>query len=177
MSSGFGAGSSVCPTNEIAILTAIVEKLRADMDDIIPNETTCFISDVPWPDVTVHDDTFCTVCLRDGGYGEQEPTGGGSFGIIENAIFQVTFWSKLSTDQIEHSIYAMTDATRGILKLKQRVLKCLAGQQMFDGTTPLLASGCLRPVSSMHPPSRQGDADYTSFSLAFAGSFYWDLVS
>lgn len=176
---GFGAGSSVCPTDQITILNAIVAKLRVDISDLFGSETTCFLSATPWPAVEVNDDVFCTVNSGNSSFEYDEETGQGSFGVLEHGVFQVTVWSKLSTDRLDHDVYAMTDATRGVLKIKQLVLKCLAGQQLYNAETsaPLLSSGCLRPTSTAYPPPRHDEADYTSFSLAFSGSFYWDLVS
>jgi hypothetical protein len=179
MNGGFTADASVCPTNHATILSAIVTKLRADIPDVFGSETTCFISDIAWPGIEVHDEVLCTVHPADSEFESEGAIGGGRQGIIENGVFRVTVWSKHSVDRIEHTVYALTDATRGILGLKKRVLQSLAGQQIYSDAlaneTPLLIT-CMRPLSATHPPSRQGDAEYTSFSIAFLGQFYWDLT-
>ncbi len=179
MSGGFTISASVCPTDHATILLAIAARLRHDIPDLFGSETTCFISDTAWPGVEVMDETFCTVHPADSDFDPKLPIGAGNLGIVENGIFHVTVWSRLMTDQIEHSVLALTDATRGALKLKQRVLASLAGQQIYadipTNSVPLLLTW-LRPLKAMHPHSRQGDGDFTSFSIAFLGPFIWNLT-
>lgn len=150
-----------------------------DISDHFATESTCFISDVPWPGVDVNDDLFCTVCPASSHFDRDRPIGAADQGVVEQGVFQVTVWSRLSLDRLEHSAVAMTQAHRGLLKLKQRVLKALAGQQLYSdppiNTVPLLIEH-LRPTQSVHPLSRQVNADYSSFSLIFDAPFYWDLT-
>lgn len=179
MAGGFGSSALVCPTDQATVLNAVVAKIRAEISGF-SSEVTCFISDVPWPAIEVHDDAFITVCPKDAGFDDGLTVGGGSFQVLEHAVFQVTYWSRLTTDQLEHSKYAMLDSVKGILVLKKLILKCLAGQQLYSdyptNTRPLLTE-VLRPASAQHPPSRQhsGDIEFESMSLAFIGPFFWDL--
>jgi len=178
MGSGFNTGSSVYGTDQITVLNAIVDKLRTDISDAFGGESTCFVSDTPWPGVEVQDELFCTVHPLDSQFQFDDPVGGGSEGIVENAVFGVTVWSKIILDRLEHNATELTDADRGLLTLKKRVLKCRAGQQIHSdypmNTTPLLTAH-LRPLSALHPPSRQGAGDFASFSIQFMGPFYWNL--
>ena len=177
-SGGFSASALVCPMDQSTILLAIVAKLRNDISEF-SGESICFISDIPWPAVEVQDNLFCTVCPASAEFMGKEPIGAGSLGIIEKGIFQVTVWSRLMTDQLEHSVLAFTDATRGLLTIKKQVLKSLAGQQLFsDAPTnarPLLTQW-LRPVHAMHPTTKPAKGDFASFSLVFEGPFIWDLT-
>lgn len=179
MAGGFGSSANVCPTDQAAVLNAVVAKLRAEISGFA-SEVTCFISDTPWPAVEVNDDAFITVCPKNAEFDDGLTVGGGPHQVLEHAVFQVTYWSKLSTDQLEHARYAMLDSSKGVLVLKKLILKCLAGQQLYSdyptNTRPLLTE-FLRPSMAQHAPSRQhtGDPDYASMSLAFIGPFFWDL--
>lgn len=179
MAGGFGSSALVCPTDQATVLNAVVAKIRAEISGF-DNEAVCFISDVPWPSTEVNDDCFITICPKDAGFDDGLTVGGGGYQVLEHAVFQVTYWSKLSTDQLEHSRYATLDASKGVLPLKKLILKCLAGQQLYSdyptNTRPLLTE-VLRPSMAMHTPSRQhsGDPEYASMSLAFIGPFFWDL--
>jgi hypothetical protein len=172
---GFNTSSEVGGTNQIVVLQAIVDKLRVDINDLFGSGSTCFISDVPWPGVDVQDQVFCTVSPANSQFMLEDPTGAGPDGVVEMAIFQVSVWSKILLDEIERSAIAMTDNTRGSLTLKQRVLKSLAGQQLYANDGQPLLMSYLRPTSAIHPASGQGKGDFTSFSLAFQGAYYWDL--
>jgi hypothetical protein len=178
MSTGYLMSAQVCPTTQSTILLAIVAKLRADLPDVFGTDATCFVSDVPWPSLEVQDDLFCTVCPTSSRFDADYPVGAASRGIVEVGGFQVTVWSRLSLDQLEQSLLALTDADRGLLNLKQRVLRSLAGQQLYadppTNSAPLLIK-YLCPTSATHSPSRQASVDFNSIGLAFEAPFYWDL--
>lgn len=175
MSSGFNSICDVGGTNQIVILQAIVDRIRSEINDSFGSEATCFISDVPWPAIEIHDTIICTVSPSSAQFVQEEPTGAGPAGVVELASFQVSVWSKIQLDQMERSVLALTDPDRGILVLKRRVLKALAGQQLYstDGQ-PLLIS-YLRPISATHPAAGKAQDEFASFSIAFQGSYYWDL--
>ena len=175
MPNGFNTSSDVGGTNQIVVLQAIVDRLRTDINDLFGSEATWFISDVPWPGIEVHDQVICTVSPANSQFVQEEPTGAGPAGVVEMAIFQVSVWSKILLDEMERSAIAMTDNTRGSLTLKQRVLKSLAGQQLYANDGQPLLMSYLRPTSAIHPASGQRQGDFTSFSIAFQGAYYWDL--
>ncbi len=178
MSSGFGSSANVCPTDQATLLQAVVQKLRTEIAQFA-TETTCFVSDEPWPSVSVNDNLFCTVCPLSDTFDPNTPVGAGEFGIVEVSEFQVSVWSRIETDQLERATLAFLDDERGLLILKKAVLKCLAGQQLFSDyptdTLPLLIEYC-RPTSAKHPPSRQHTDDFSSFGIVFEAPFYWDLT-
>jgi hypothetical protein len=178
MSTGYLTSAQVCPTTQSALLLAIVAKLRTDLPDIFGTDATCFVSDVPWPSLEVQDDLFCTVCPTSSRFDADYPLGAGNRGIVEIGTFQVTVWSRLSLDQLEQSLLALTDVDRGLLGLKQRVLRSLAGQQLYaDPPTNSVAMliKYLCPTAATHPPSRQVSSDFSSIGLTFEAPFYWDL--
>jgi hypothetical protein len=176
--SGFGTGSRVCPIDQATLLKAIVCKLAAEIPSF-STQTTCLISDEPWPSVEVNDYVFCTVCPLSDSFTPDDTVGGSDQGVIEVSSFRVTVWSRMERDQLEREGIAFLDAEQGLLPLKKAVLKCLAGKQIYmdypDNTIPLLIEFC-RPVSAHHPPSKQHHDDYSSFGITFEAPFYWDLT-
>lgn len=177
MSSGFGTLANVCPTDQATLLRSVVKMLRAEVP-AFATETTCFVSDEPWPSVEVNDNVFCTVCPLSAMFAPNEPVGAADLGIIEVSELQVTVWSRIATDQLEREGLAFLDADRGLLILKKAVLKCLAGQQLFadypTNSQPMLIEYC-RPTRAAHPPSKQHHDDFSSFAIVFEAPFYWDL--
>jgi len=177
MSAGFSANATVCPTTQQRVLNAVVEKLRTDIAEFA-SESTCFLSTTASPGIEIHEDLFCTVAPIDGLFDERTPVGAGSRGIVEAAFIQVTVFSRMMLDRLEHSAQSFTDSSRGLLQLKQRVLQSLAGQQLYGdapvNSVPLLIE-FLRPVRSLHPGFDKGADDLRSFGLVFRGPFHWDL--
>ncbi|MBS0205007.1 MAG: hypothetical protein JSS49_19035 [Planctomycetes bacterium] len=177
MSTGFSSSASVCPTTHEAILIAIVQKLRTDIGEL-GNESCCFLSDSPSPGIEIQEDLFCTVAPIDDTFDDQAPIGAAERGIVEVALVQVTVWSRLMLDRLEHSSQSLTDSSRGLLKFKQRSLQSLAGRQIYADAplnlVPLLMEP-LRPVRALHPTSRRGADDLRSVSLIFRAVFNWDL--
>ena len=165
---------SVCPTDQVTVLDAVVARLRASLSEFA-DPTTCFVSDTPWPSVEVNDNLFCTVAPMSGQFDGELPIGAGQQGIVESSMVQVTVWSRLMLDRLERADIQFSDDPRGLLSLKKRVLKALAGTQLFDtGGNPLLIEW-MRPIRSLHPPAKQHEDDFSSFAIQFESTFDWDL--
>lgn len=174
--SGFGATASVCPTDQVTVLNAVVAKIRKDMADIFGNDQTCFITARPIPSVEVSEEMFCTVCPDSSQFDQGMPDGGASWQICENSVFRVTAFTKIALDQMEHETIAFLDGDRGLLVLKKRLLQCLAGQQLYSPAGNPLLLECLRPAHCRHEENRQDMDDFSSFGLSFEGRFFWDLT-
>lgn len=176
MNSGF-AGTGVGAAKQADILLAVVDRLRSEISEF-DSDTLCYITNVPWPGIEVTDNLFCTVCPTSDSFDPGSPVGAGENLIIENSLVQVSIWSRLLLDEAEHAEIALTDAERGLLTMKQKVLAALAGRQLFadppDNTVPLLIE-YLKPTTSVHPAPGSAPDDFSSCSLTFAASFYWDL--
>lgn len=173
---GFTASAQVQSTDQKTVLLAIVKKLRASITEF-EQENLCFVSDKEWPTVALHENLFCTVCPKSAEFEDGLIIGGGMDGVKEIGVFAVSVWSRISTDQLEHSEHAFLDDERGILPLKKAVLKALAGQQLYsdpDNTLQLLTE-YLRPSHVTHQPIAESEDDFSSFSIIFIGPFYWDL--
>lgn len=177
MASGFGTGSTVCPTDQQTVLNAVLLKIRTEITQF-NSSTLCFLNNNP-SSIEVNDNLFCTVSPENDSFAPDDPVGGADLGIIEVSAFRVTVWSRIELDPLEKEDIAFTDATRGILPLKKLILKCLAGRQLFSdyptNTVPLLIEFC-RPVVAQHPPHGQHIDEFSSFSIIFEAPFYWNLT-
>lgn len=177
MSAGFAATASVCPTTHEAVLSAVVRKLQSEIAEFA-SESTCFLCDSASPGVEVNEALFCTVAPADDTFDVRSPIGSADLGIVENAVIVVTVWSRVMLDRLDHASRTLTDSSRGLLAFKQRILRSLAGSQLYAdapaNTEPLLIE-LLHPTRSSHPISRKGDDDLRSFALTFTATFNWDL--
>lgn len=172
----FYSGANVPDTTQEEVLLSAVEQVRRSIP-AFASETTCFVSDVPWPDVSVEGRLFCTVCPVTDTFIEDEIDGGGQFMVCESSMLQVSVFSRINTDRADRTLRELTNATRGVLVYKRAVLKCFAGKNLFHREhpdRPLLIEH-MKPTRALHPPSRQHEDDYASFSLTFSAKFNWDL--
>lgn len=176
---GFAPSANVRPTTHVEVLLAIVAKIRANVT-ALSREPTCFISDSPWPGVEVESNLFCTVAPSEGQFDDGLMDGAGNLGVAEDSMVQVTVYSRIEVDQIERFEKGLTDASRGLLVIKQQILTALAGKNLDGGTfrgdsSNLLHEG-LRPARASHKTRDPRHADdFASFSLAFRAKFSWDL--
>lgn len=179
MATGFTTSAAVCRTTHQIVLTEVVRRLRDEIVEFA-TESTCFLSDTPLPGVEIQEDLFCTVTPQDGTFDEQLPVGAADLGIVEVILIQVSIWSRMQLDRLDHSGRKLTDHARGLLGLKKRVLQVLAGQQIFAdhpvNATPLLTDP-FKPVRSVHPSIRKANDDFSSVALIFRGAFQWDLAT
>lgn len=179
MSSGFSPQAQVRPTTAIEVLSAVVAKIQATVP-LLGNESTCFISDTPEASAEVQDNLFATVSMGSGQFDQGIMDGAGNMGVAELSTVMVTVFSRIEVDQIEHFSRGLTDPERGLLTLKQQILKALAGKNLdgglFNGFGSLLLMEHLGPRQAIHPGSRNRD-DMASFSLAFDAKFSWNLQS
>ncbi len=179
MASGFTSSATVCPTTHQIVLTEVVRKLRDEIAEFA-TESTCFLSDTPLPGVEIQENLFCTVAPLDGTFDDRMPIGAADLGIVEVVFIQVSIWSRMQLDRLDHSARSLTDHTRGLLGLKKRVLQVLAGQQIFSDhpvkSIPLLVEP-LKPIRAAHPSARKASDDFSSVSLVFRAAFNWNLAS
>lgn len=174
---GFTSGADVPATTQAVVLGAVVDRIRAEVSEF-SNESTCFVADAPWPSVEVHSDLFCTVAPGDGTFDPEMPVGAGELGIREHLTVRVTVWSRLMLDRLEQAELQFADSARGLSTLKHKLLKALAGRQLFtdaDETVQLLTEH-LRPTRSRHPPGKQHEDDYSTFGLELEAVFDWNLT-
>ena len=177
MASGFTTSATVCPTTHQIVLAEVVRKLRDEISEFA-TESTCFLSDTPLPGVEIQEALFCTVAPLDGTFDEQMPVGASDRGIVEVVFIQVSIWSRMQLDRLDHSARSLTDHTRGLLGMKKRVLQVMAGQQIYSdhpvNAIPLLTEP-FKPVRAVHPATRKVNDDLSSVSLVFRAAFNWDL--
>lgn len=178
------APNNVCPTDHSTVLNAIMRKLQNDLADVFSNEAVLYISDQE-VSVEMTDNISCTVSPREGQFPSDTIDGAGQYAVFENANIDVTVRSRIQTDQTERSTEAYLDSERGLLPLKKRVLKSLAGQQLYANPTfgtqddydisqGALLTAVMAPVRASHQSGQLQD-EFSEFTLTFACQFGWDL--
>lgn len=176
---GFSPSAQVRPTTAVEVLNAVVSKLRSNIQ-ILGTETTCFISDTPEPSIECQDNLYATVSVGNGQFDQGLMDGGGNLQVVELMTLQVTVFSMIKLDRLEHFSSGMTNPRRGLLVLKQQILMALAGKNLdggtYNGNSSLLLLESLGPSRSVHPMSK-GVNEKASFSLAFDAKFSWNLNS
>lgn len=183
MVGGF-APNNACPTDQATVLKAVMGKLQFDLQDIFGHESVLYVSD---QQITVElaDNLSCTVAPAQGEFPAAEIDGSAQYQVLENSHFEVTVRSRIQTDQIERSEQAYLDESRGLLPIKKRVLKSLAGQQLYsqpeygdqatyDTSTGALLWMVLAPSRAVHQ-SKQAEDEFSEFTVSFSCQFQWDL--
>lgn len=158
------------PTTQEAVLQAIVDRLREQLD---LNPSTCFLSIDPEPCANISHNLFLTVSPDGGQFREGEFAGAGENLVIENTHAVITIFSQIRLDRVEHATSFLTDNARGVLTMKRKVLKALAGHILVDTDGNALLVDYLEPVSAPRPQSDR--AKIGDVQLWFSTNFHWDL--
>lgn len=161
-------------TTQEAVLDAVVARIRSEIDEL-GNDSTCFVSDYPDPTPSgVVSNLFAIVSPTDGQFGEEEQVGAGAEQVIENTGVVVTVYSTMRLDRPGRIENLLKDDTRGMLPLKQKLLKALASHNLLD------ANGNTILVNYMHAgrstaPRFDREKNMGVMSLHFHTDFEWDL--
>jgi len=116
--------------NEEWLLVHVRDRIRLKIPEF--TSSTCFICDIPVPDVLPPTPTICTVCLGDSQYDEPTFMGAAGLGLCEHGILYVTLINACALDSVPKTEDAMIHHTRGLLRLKRPLLNALL---VTDGTS------------------------------------------
>jgi hypothetical protein len=105
------------------ILVHVRDRLRLKVPEF--TSTTCFICDIPVPDVLPSISPICTVCLGDSQYDEGTFMGSGPTNLCTHGSLIVTVLNQTLLDSVPKTEEAMIHHTRGLLRLKKPVLSAL----------------------------------------------------
>ena len=158
-------------TTQDAVLLAIVDRLRLQLS---LSNSQCFLSVQPEAQPTVNQNLWMTVSPEDGRIDESAFAGGGQETLFEETFAVITIFSAMRLDRPEHSISFLTEAARGVLIAKRKVLKALAGFDPVNGdgdlilNEPMIPTSCPRPLNDRQ---RIGDVQ-----LWFSLSYRWDMT-
>jgi hypothetical protein len=83
----------------------------------------------------------------------------------------VTLYSQMQLDRADADSAMLTDSARGLLVLKQQVLKTLSSANLLDNGGNKLLLNLMQPVSARQD-HRNGVG---SFTLNFSTDFVWNL--
>lgn len=165
-------------TDQALILTAIVDRLIAEIEDY--NDQNCWESDDPVPDSAPGGYEFCTVSFGGGNFPREFFDGGGHETLTESGSVIIAPTVTLTGDRPRRRRRRLTaDADgRNLMNRKRLILKALFGSQWepADGDKPLLRD--LPSPLSCSPASdvQIGEARMLQMRITIATTFDWDLT-
>lgn len=161
-------------TDQSTVLNAILARIQDQVTEFSAGNTCFLVIDPEQFEPSERQELCLTVAPNSGDYDQEVFTGAGEDGLIEQSGFTVTVWSKIKLDRHDQSTYALNNASRGLLPLKKKLLKCLTNWMPTDGTSgaPLLTE-FIAPVSAGYPVS--ATKGLVTLSLSFSSNWLWDL--
>lgn len=173
------SGSRV-DTDQADVLQAIVD-LLIGVGYLNLTDQTCFMTIYPELPNQPTGNYYVTVSPTDGTFPEQFQIGGGVNQCTEETGVLVTIWSQLKLDRNGRDVRMLTDDTRGLLRLKKKVLRALvtADPQVNTpgqgGTNSVLRNLMLARRCAV--PEHDPKNGYGCIALLFEVVFDWDLTS
>jgi len=73
-----------------------------------------------------------TVALGDGVFDVEHQEGGGANQLTEQVTIEVTVYTRIKLDPVDHHGYLLGDDRRGLLELKRKILQALVGIDLED---------------------------------------------
>jgi hypothetical protein len=161
------------PTTQSTVLERVVARIIEAVPPL--NATTCFLSLDPEPDQRLSQNLFCTVSPMGGEFDQGALAGGGFHTPFENSGVIVSVWSAMALDRPEHAAKVLNDATRGLLRIKRKLLRALTGHDLLDADGNGILIDLMAPLQAQHPRAGSSHEKLTGFSLTFSTNFEWDL--
>jgi hypothetical protein len=178
---------SVAYTDEIEIMTAIRDRLRAKHHEF--TQKTCFLSDTPIPAVMAFSDVGVTICNGGSQYDEGTWMGAGPNAVATQTTILITVLRRCALDTPGKTEDALSHASKSILAYRKIILSALLTSDgdfcdgfrwqwvmMVDGNTVLIDGG---PVPRGWSPPRyeiQGDHTYLVTTLTLTVGFDQSLA-
>lgn len=161
-------------TTQTEVLETIIGLLQAAIKEFNkPN--VCFLTLQIEPQAEVRQNIFCTVCPNSGEFDQSVEGGAGDDGILEMTGVTVTAFSEINLDRKDEEISMLTHEDRGLLRLKQKILKCLAGKMLRNAAGDAILTATIAPVSSGFPAASDS-GKHGRVSVSFSTNFEWDLT-
>jgi hypothetical protein len=173
---------AVVATTQDVILQAVVDKLLTDLADLGITASQCWISDDPEiENAPIQQNWFLVVSPMAGQFNGSIIDGAGTYGVQEDAGVTVAIFTAIKTDRAGQSAQALLDADRGLLPLKHRILKSLAGKQLYATAAPTveLLINYMAPLHCSNPDRHRCEGAHTGLKrllLSFSTDFLWDTV-
>lgn len=164
------------PTDHATVLQAVVDRLIDQLEDVGVSGKTCFIADEPEiVETPSADNLFITVCPIDSQFDEGALVGAAENLCIEESGVLVSIHSAMDLDRVEHAKAVLTNSQRGLLVIKQRILKALTGHRLVDGGGNELLVNLIHPMRAQNLVPRNDRTRLKRVSLMFSTDFQWDL--
>jgi len=160
-------------TDHVTIVSRIVARLRSEL--ALPDHR-CYETLVPLvdPPIPKGGPFFVTVSPGGGRFDDAMFVGGGENQVSEQASVTVCAYAKIALDPGDRATQIMTEETRGMLRLKQRILKALSGHDLTDASGDTLLRSLLQPLQDWEP-QYNFESKIARIGVGFATDFDWDL--
>lgn len=162
---------------EVDVYTSILTRLRSQLG---LNTSNCSLSISP-DDGDVVTPTGGNYFLNVGPGGGEFPAdaqeGGGDSQCTENLTVLVAIYTKIRTDSVTEDTQTLTEATRGLLAIKRKVLKALVGFDLLDAAGHSFLRKLVLASHTMRPGIRRNKNGLAWLTVAFVIGFDHDLAS
>lgn len=163
-------------TDHVTVLEAVARRLRQEIDEF--NDSTCIITTSPPREVpqNIQHNVFCSVSPTDGSFDDSWMAGGGVEAVREDAGVIIVLMSSMKLDRIGHNSSLLADQSRGLLIVKQKILKALTSHRLADTSGNFLLTDEMMPSRSESPQSGSDSGkEVGDIALVFQTPFLWDL--
>lgn len=160
--------------DQVRLFDAIEERIRDQIAEF-KSPNTCYLVIDPDEFELPERQTLClTIAPHAGEFDQGVFDGGGDDAILERSGFTVTIWSNIKLDRPDEKSIALNHASRGLVPLKKKLLKALAGFMPTDEDTgaPLLTD-YIAPVAAGFPAVPRKNC--ITLSVSFSLNWAWDL--
>ena len=146
-------------------------------DQLALTDRQCYetLEPITTPTIPAGGDYLVTVSPGDGRFPAEYQIGGGSATCVEETSVTVTLYTRTRTDQTDHAERLFHDETRGLMVLKQKVLKALVGHVLTDIDGNELLTQHLYAMQSWRPRVDQ-QSNLAMTAVGFGVDYNWDLT-
>lgn len=161
------------PTTQVTVLERVIARIINQLPQDFGTKN-CFLTLDPLPPkLRTHPQLCCTVSPMGGMYEGVE--GGGHNQVFELSGVIVGVWSAMVLDEDGHAEAVLNHQAKGLLRIKRRLLKSLAGHNLVDENGDAILISFMAPKESQHPQEMRPLREFTGFTLYFSTEFEWDL--
>lgn len=164
------------PTDQWTVLEAFRDRL---IEQLALSESTCIVSEEHDPPAKGAQHNLMLLISPGGGrYGEEQDGGGGNT-LIERSDVTITVYSRMRLDRTGHLASATTNADRGLLVWKKKILRAILKDGDTAGWMPTNADGDY--ILTDFPQAVDSSKAYKvqdgcwALDVVVSADFLWDL--
>lgn len=157
------------------VLDACLAKLITDIPQLSDKNT--YISILPYPPVKITDNLFVVVSPTDGTFPEELVEGGGQNQCTEVSGILVSIFTRFAAYREGREREALSENTRGILRMKRLVLKSLTAADLSFNANLVLRSLVIPKVSGPPDFADPNDKALIQVTIRFEVTWDWSLTA